>query len=228
MNYCRILNGPGNRIIDAFVRRGGAYLGFCAGGYYGSARCEFEVGHADTGMEVIGTRELAFFPGTCRGGAFKGFRYASEAGARVAKLSVRKEAFEGLRDVPQGFRSYYNGGGVFVDAAKMKDKGIEVLATFMDELAVDSGEGKAALVYCKVGSGGVILTGPHPEYVSVNKYFTSYGTEMTYKVTTDSAPSTSSHTQTSKGTTHSSMLWLRMMSTAPPSSKLVCLSLVSR
>lgn len=163
-----MLNGAGNRRITDFVRRGGAYIGFCAGAYYGAARCEFEVGHPERGMEVIGSRELAFFPGTCRGGAFKGFRYASESGARAARVAARKEAFQGLGDGLEGFRSYYNGGGVFVDAAMMAAQGIEVLADFEDDLDVDGGDGKAAVVYCKVGEGGVILTGPHPEFAAVN------------------------------------------------------------
>ena len=30
LGYCRTLNGAGNRRIEQFVRRGGAYLGFCA------------------------------------------------------------------------------------------------------------------------------------------------------------------------------------------------------
>lgn len=148
------------------MRRGGAYLGFCAGGYYGSARCEFEIGHPDRAMEVVGSRELAFFPGTCRGGAFKGFQYASEKGARAARVAVRREAFGAAGALPDTFRSYYNGGGVFTDAAKMADRGVEVLASYEDEVDVDGGEGSAALVYCKVGEGSVILTGPHPEYVS--------------------------------------------------------------
>lgn len=144
-------------------------MGFCAGGYYGAARCEFEIGHPDRGMEVIGGRELAFFPGTCRGGAFKGFKYASESGAKAVKVQVMEKAFkgaagEGLED----FETYFNGGGVFVDAGKMGEQGVEVLASFADELDVDGGEGKAAVVYCKVGSGGVILTGPHPEFAAVN------------------------------------------------------------
>lgn len=158
-----MLNGSGNLIITDFVRRGGAYLGFCAGGYYGSARCEFEVGSPDRGMEVVGSRELAFFPGTCRGGAFKGFKYASEDGAKAVRIDVKKEAFAGAGAVPETFRSYYNGGGVFVDAAHLGDKGVEVLATFGDKLNVDGGDGGAALVYCSVGNGRVILTGPHPE-----------------------------------------------------------------
>src|SRR5271168_1619470 len=56
LGYCRSLNGDGNARIAQFVRRGGAYLGLCAGGYYGSQRCEFEVG--DKHMEVVGSREL--------------------------------------------------------------------------------------------------------------------------------------------------------------------------
>ncbi|KAF9873315.1 biotin apo-protein [Colletotrichum karsti] len=155
LGYCRVLNGPGNRRIADYVRKGGSYLGFCAGGYYGSRRCEFEVG--DKTLEVIGTRELGFYPGTCRGGAFKGFAYHSEAGARAVKLKVG----EGDEVV-----SYYNGGGVFVDAEK--HAGVEVLASYADDIDVDGGDGKAAVIYCKVGSGNVILTGPHPEFAAAN------------------------------------------------------------
>lgn len=159
MGYCRSLNGEGNRRIKRYVEGGGAYLGLCAGGYYGSARCEWEVGRK--GWEVIGDRELAFYPGVCRGLAFSGFVYQSEAGAKAVELKVG-EAFarEGLKD----FKSYYNGGGVFVDAPKLKERGVEVLASFTDELAVDPGEGSAAVVYRSIGEGGAILTGPHPEY----------------------------------------------------------------
>ncbi|GKT65743.1 biotin-protein ligase ligase [Colletotrichum tofieldiae] len=158
LGYCRVLNGPGNRRIADFVRRGGAYLGFCAGGYYGSRRCEFEVG--DRTLEVIGSRELGFFPGTCRGGALKGFEYHSEKGARAVRLSVKDGFGEGE------VLSYYNGGGVFVDADKFD--GVEVLAQYADDVAVDGGDGKAAVIFCKIGSGNVILTGPHPEFAAAN------------------------------------------------------------
>jgi Uncharacterized conserved protein len=162
LGYGRTLNGAGNRRITQFVRRGGKYLGLCAGGYYGCKECEFEVG--DKTLEVIGDRELAFFPGTCRGGAFPGFVYHSEKGARAAQLDVSKEALS-IGTVPTNFHSYYNGGGVFVDAPKFKDQGVEVLANYSEKLNVDPGEGAAAVVYCKVGDGAAILTGPHPEYV---------------------------------------------------------------
>lgn len=158
LGYCRSLDGEGNNRISQFVRRGGAFIGFCAGGYFGSQRCEFEVG--DKKMEVVGSRELAFFPGTCRGCAFKGFVYHSEAGARAVDIIIDKASC-GSDVLTPSFKSYYNGGGIFVDAAKFKDKGVEVLATYSEPLDVEGGT--AAAVYCKVGKGAAMLTGPHPE-----------------------------------------------------------------
>lgn len=162
LGYCRSLNGEGNRRIEQYVRRGGAYLGLCAGGYYGSAKCEFEVGNR--ALEVVGRRELAFFPGICRGCTFSGFVYHSEAGAKAVGLKVNHQAFKGAV-VPETFRSYYNGGGVFVDAEKFADRGVEILASYTDPLDVEGGDLSAAVVYCKVGEGRVMLTGVHPEYV---------------------------------------------------------------
>ncbi|KAL8692881.1 MAG: hypothetical protein Q9218_002174 [Villophora microphyllina] len=165
LGYCRTLNGDGNRRISQFVERGGLYFGFCAGGYYASNRCEFEVGNDK--MEVVGNRELAFFPGTCRGCAFSGFVYHSDAGTRATQLQIQKGALT-KGSVPELFRSYYNGGGVFVDAPKFKNKGVEVLANFTDKLDVDPGEGSASVIYCKVGEGAAILTSTHPEFAAVN------------------------------------------------------------
>ncbi|KAK8045360.1 hypothetical protein PG993_005384 [Apiospora rasikravindrae] len=147
LGYCRVLNGQGNAIISEYVRRGGAYLGFCAGAYYGSKKCEFEVGNKP--MEVVGSRELAFFPGICRGGAFKGFQYHSEKGARAIKLNVRKDIIKGAGTLPDEVTTYYNGGGVFVPFRGELGDDIEVLASYAEDLNVDGGEQKAALVHCK-------------------------------------------------------------------------------
>ncbi|KAF2843171.1 biotin holocarboxylase synthetase/biotin-protein ligase [Patellaria atrata CBS 101060] len=167
MAYCRTLNGEGNRRISQYVNRGGNYLGFCAGGYYGTSRCEFEVG--DKRMEVVGDRELAFFPGTCRGLAFPGFVYHSEAGARAVDLKVNKIALPKYGETFQdSFKSYYNGGGAFVNAEKFKDRGVEILASYTEKLKIDAGEANAAIIYRKIGEGGVILTGPHPEFAAIN------------------------------------------------------------
>ena len=115
-------------------------------------------------MAVEGERELGFFPGTCRGLAFEGFKYASEAGARAAEIKIEKSAFEGVDEgVEDSFKSYYNGGGVFVDAGKMGSRGVQILASYTEDLHVESGKGKAAVVYRKVGEGHAVVTGPHPE-----------------------------------------------------------------
>lgn len=162
--YCSNLNGHGNSRIRRYVETGGSYLGFCAGGYYGAARCEFEVGHKT--MEVIGPRELAFFPGTCRGGAFEGFTYNSEGGTRAAlvRFSEQLESKERAGE-RSSFHCYCNGGGVFVDAGSsvMRDKKVDILARYGEKLDVDSGEDGAAVVLCHVGEGRAVLTGPHPE-----------------------------------------------------------------
>ncbi|KAM3421545.1 hypothetical protein BST61_g1934 [Cercospora zeina] len=156
MGYCRSLHGAGNRRIKAYIQGGGKYIGLCAGGYYGSAKCEFELGRK--GWEVDGARELALFPGTCRGLAFPGFVYGSEKGARTVKIATANGTFN----------SYYNGGGVFVDADRFADRGVEVLAVYEEDLAVDSGAVKAAAVYCEAGEGAAVLTGPHPEFAGIN------------------------------------------------------------
>eukprot|EP00200_Dunaliella_tertiolecta_P015990 CAMPEP_0202422564 /NCGR_PEP_ID=MMETSP1128-20130828/50922_1 /ASSEMBLY_ACC=CAM_ASM_000463 /TAXON_ID=3047 /ORGANISM="Dunaliella tertiolecta, Strain CCMP1320" /LENGTH=517 /DNA_ID=CAMNT_0049030627 /DNA_START=1489 /DNA_END=3043 /DNA_ORIENTATION=+ len=82
--YCRELNGKGNQIIQDYVSSGGSYLGLCAGAYYACSRVEFEEG--DPVLEVMGDRELGFFPGTAVGSAYKGFDYTSEAGAKAAPV----------------------------------------------------------------------------------------------------------------------------------------------
>ena len=157
MPYCHSLNGSPNTAIQSWIRhRGGKFLGLCAGGYYGCKRCEFEVG--DPVLEVVGSRELGFFPGTCRGAAFDGFVYDKEDGARAAGLSVTG-ALEGVEGK---VKCYCNGGGIFVGADEMEEKGVEVLARFTDKVNVEGGT--VAAVYCRVGSGAAILTGVHPEY----------------------------------------------------------------
>lgn len=164
LGYCATLSGHGNRLIRQYVNNGGSYLGLCAGGYYGAAKCEFEVGGG--AMEVIGARELEFFPGTARGAAFKGFVYNSEAGTRAATMRIHRNAFKDVSregTLPEKFKVYANGGSVFVDAQNFADRGVEILASYDDELDVESGEDAAAVIYRKIGNGNVILTGPHPE-----------------------------------------------------------------
>lgn len=172
LQYCREFNGEGNTIISQYVRRGGRFLGFCAGGYYGSSRVEFEVGNKE--MEVSGSRELKFFPGVARGAVYKGFEYGNHAKAIAASIEVNKSVIgESQNEIPEELFVYCNGGCVFVDAEKYKSNGIEVIARYKDDLEVkgsDIGSDNidhlkpAAVVYAKVGEGSVILSGVHPEF----------------------------------------------------------------
>lgn len=155
--YCDALNGEGNGKISQFVRKGGRYLGFCAGGYYAAKRCEFEEG--DPVMEVSGPRELAFFPSTARGCVYKGFDYESHSGSKAVTMEVNTDA---LPLSPLKVVVYYNGGGLFVDASKQRN--VEILARYSEPKADIQDNDMAAAVYCKVGKGCSVLFGTHPEF----------------------------------------------------------------
>ena len=60
--YQENLSGKGIEIIKNFVKRGGSYLGICAGAYFASDRVEFEIG---SDIEVNEERDLKFFPLCC-------------------------------------------------------------------------------------------------------------------------------------------------------------------
>jgi hypothetical protein len=54
---------------SGFVNSGGSYLGLCAGAYYACSSVQFEQGSR---LQVLGDRELAFFPGIACGAAYPG------------------------------------------------------------------------------------------------------------------------------------------------------------
>lgn len=144
--YHEALKGKANREIRSYVEEGGSYLGICAGGYYGSAQVEFEKGQP---LEVIASRELAFFPGKACGPAYglNQFSYETETGARIARLQMSSQVS----------LSYFNGGCSFEKADEMPQ--VKVLARYQD-LPTQP----AAIVECSVGKGCAILCGVHPEY----------------------------------------------------------------
>lgn len=155
--FCKSLNGEGTRKISQFVKKGGKFIGFCAGAYFSSSRVEFEVGNLE--MEVSGPRELKFYPGIAKGCAFKGFVYDSHEGALASKLVVNSKI---LPNSPLEVLNYYNGGCVFYGASQYND--VEVLARYADRTDVSDDDDRAAVIYRKVGKGAVLLAGSHPEY----------------------------------------------------------------
>lgn len=148
--YMQALNGAGNQKIRAYVENGGAFLGICAGGYYSGNFVEFAKG---THLEVLGGRELSFFPGIVRGPLLAPYDYQSKSGARAATiLWIDSFNFAGN----SSFTVYYNGGGTFVDAkAKINTT---ILACY------DTDGEEAAIIECRIGTGKAILSGVHFEF----------------------------------------------------------------
>ena len=144
--------------IKRFVNQGGIYIGFCAGSYFGSGRCEFAQGNPL--LEVTGDRDLALFAGIARGPAYTGFQYNSEVGSKAVKLVLPDGT---------GLKTYYNGGPLFVDADKYDN--VEILAKYVDLVDVSCSdlspttEAAAAVLLCNIGKGKALLTGPHPEFI---------------------------------------------------------------
>ena len=147
--YCAALDGDGTARIRRFVEQGGHFLGLCAGAYFASARCEFELG---TALEVAGPRQLAFFPGTAVGSVAPGFCYASEAGAVAVQLCFGAALQERAL-------CYLNGGPAFV-GADLPSETVDVLARYAPG---QPGDGQPAALCCRVGNGVAVLCGPHPE-----------------------------------------------------------------
>ncbi len=152
--YCQHLSPLGNAKIKEFVKNGGAYLGLCAGAYYGAKEILFSVG---TPLEVTGERELSFYQGIAEGPAIAPYSYDSNAGARLA--SLRWIAMENPLQKNRLFVSFFNGGCHFVNAEAIEN--VTPLAKYREE---NSKEEKTAIVEIKVGKGIAILSGVHFEY----------------------------------------------------------------
>lgn len=144
--YSQSLKGESNHNIVEFVQNGGRFLGICAGGYYGSSMVDFERGGP---LEVLGERELKFFPGTARGPAYglRKFRYTCSQGAQIAQLSSSSITTA----------AYYNGGCAFIQAENYSN--VSIIARYKD-----IEDEPAAIIKCQVGVGQVILSGVHPEF----------------------------------------------------------------
>lgn len=147
LEYLNSLKGIGNANIRRFVENGGAFLGICAGAYYGCRYVEFDKGMP---LEVIGERELLFFPGVGKGPAYGPgtFEYESEKGAQAAHISA--PFFEGT------FKTYFNGGCYFPEAENFGK--VSILSKYLD-----LPEKPPAVIECCIGRGKAILSGVHFE-----------------------------------------------------------------
>lgn len=146
--YDEDLRGSGNKQLRQFVENGGAFLGICAGGYYGASKVSFEVGHP---LEITGIRELGFFPGEAAGTVYSpgAFCYDTEECAHAALLKI----------ADLSFHAYYNGGCYFKDSAAYGPQ-VKAIGSYED---IETGP-LTAIVQCQVGKGRAVLSGAHLDY----------------------------------------------------------------
>jgi len=142
--YAKNLNGYGNARIKEYVASGGRFLGICAGGYYGSAFVEFD---KNGPLEVIGTRELNFFPGKAVGPACAPYDYLSKIGASAQEISTT--LIDSKKTV-----IFYNGGAFFENADRIANT--KVIGWYQNH--------RPAIVLVNHFKGKVLLSGVHVEY----------------------------------------------------------------
>ncbi|OCF44972.1 biotin-[acetyl-CoA-carboxylase] ligase [Kwoniella heveanensis CBS 569] len=148
--------------IREYVELGGRYLGICAGGYFGTNEVRFDVGGP---MEVVGKRDLAFFPGASEGPTFAGFQYASESGSRAVSLFLESSSSSSLKHQVLD-HLYYNGGGHFVLPSPLPST-VQVLARYAEapsSASSASGDKPVAAILTRNGKGRSLLCAIHPEY----------------------------------------------------------------
>ncbi|KAI9362945.1 biotin-protein ligase [Zopfochytrium polystomum] len=169
--YVEQLSPHGTAMIRDWVRKGGKYLGICAGAYFASARVEFSVSET-TVPPVFGDRELCFFNGIARGSITPRFQYDSDEGARAVSISMSSDLLSilpaSLREHAGVFRLYCNGAPFFNESNHLPDVDQSV-ASVLARYGADPEIGqeahfKPAIVECKVGAGKAILVGPHLEF----------------------------------------------------------------
>jgi glutamine amidotransferase-like uncharacterized protein len=150
--YAKKLNGKGNANIKSFVTNGGKFLGICAGAYYASSEVEFELGGS---LEVIGTRELGFFPAKTIGPALSHFSYNSNEGVSAAIISFNFSIMK--MHTTQLVKLYHHGGGFFENASVFSN--VKVLASYI----IPDRDQLPAIILVEYGKGKVLLSGVHFE-----------------------------------------------------------------
>lgn len=149
LEFVRLLNGGTIQKIQEFVKSGGSYMGICGGAYFASGRVEFEPGSP---MAVVGSRELAFYPGTAFGSAYKPFTYSLED-MRAAAITMK------IYETPGRIARFYHMGGCVFDHNEVAKYGWDTVASYADVNG-------SAIIGARIGRGKVLLSCPHIEFDS--------------------------------------------------------------
>jgi glutamine amidotransferase-like uncharacterized protein len=132
--YLNYINNHAN--IRSFVENGGSFVGFCAGAYYASSTMRWEGNLYDY--------PLGLFPGEAAGPYFQW--------GSLATIDLNpKISFN--QDFPDTLEMWYFGGPCFTG---FSESDVDILARY-------HANGEAAVIAFNLGSGRVLLSGPHPE-----------------------------------------------------------------
>lgn len=153
--YHEALQGEALKQIRRFIENGGKYLGICAGAYFGCEQIEFEKGGP---LEVLGKRDLCFFPGKAIGPAYglNKFSYTQETGACLAQLNFTSKS------PSYDAKIYFNGGCSFeLPQENLSIKPIACYTNLPDQ--------PLAIIQCQIGEGLALLSGVHPEFSALHE-----------------------------------------------------------
>lgn len=150
--YNYFINKTGKERIRNFVKKGGGYLGICAGVYFAVDKVEWGgvIYDDETGYD------LDLFPGTGVGDLKKiADYYAGKWTMNTFNFENENSILSSYKTIPYTEDIIYLGGPYF-STDKGSESKVTVLATFTDN-------GQSGIVAFQYGSGKVVLLGPHPE-----------------------------------------------------------------
>lgn len=136
--FYEMLDATGNNHIISFIKKGGSYLGVCAGAYYAARNTVFA---KNLPHEILSQGALNFFEGDAVGPVFseEKFAYQSESGACIVNIIFEQKKYP----------VYFNGGCYFRNndstIAHYEENELPAIITFSYE------------------KGRVVLMGVHPE-----------------------------------------------------------------
>jgi glutamine amidotransferase-like uncharacterized protein len=170
------VNSDGDAHIRKFVRRGGNYVGFCAGAYWATGQIDWAERATGGGgtYNRSGDRwtdyapyayDLGLFDATAMGPfGWVPWNGGKNASYQVAAIDTSNAVMRKI-GLPANSRFYYGGGPVFTDV-QTKPRRYDVWAKAMappgTSAAASAGNGEPAIVRVSHGRGDVILFSYHP------------------------------------------------------------------
>jgi glutamine amidotransferase-like uncharacterized protein len=180
------ISKAGKERIRNFIKKGGGYLGICAGAYFACDRIVLDgVTYDDNfGYNAYGELtgyDLDLFSGTGTGPINEiANYYAGESKMTTINFQTENTVLKGYKQIPFTEDILYYGGPYFTPDIGSQ---VEILGTYNEY------NGQPAIVAFTYGSGKVVLSGPHPEIGGSNWDLAKYMLNWLMKPNIPSCPS---------------------------------------